>query len=64
MIFMREHKVKIKEILAMTVTVEAESAVWARRTAERKRKDGGYDSISNQYRGAVFTAPARREPER
>ncbi|MDR2446738.1 MAG: hypothetical protein LBD58_05555 [Treponema sp.] len=26
MIFMREYKVKIKEILAMTVSVEAESA--------------------------------------
>jgi hypothetical protein len=64
MVYMREYKVKIKETLAMTVTIEAESAARAREIAERRWTNSEYILDAGCFQGVVFTVPERRDPER
>jgi hypothetical protein len=52
--FMREYKVKIKETLAMTVTVEAESAAQARDIVEQQWVNGEYILDADCFQGVVF----------
>ena len=59
---MKEYKVQIKEILAMTVTVEAENAAQARDIVEDKWNNSEYILDANHFKGVTFTVPA--SPER
>lgn len=61
---MKEYHVQIRESLAMTVTVEAESAIQARDLVERQWKDGEYVLDADHFKGVVFTVPARNNRER
>ena len=61
---MREYNVQIKETLAMTVTVEAESAAQAREIVERRYKDSEYILDADHFQGVTFTVPTRSERER
>jgi len=56
---MKEYQVLIKELLSMTVTVEAENAIKARKIVEQKWKDGDYILDADHFKGVVFTVPAR-----
>jgi len=61
---MREYDVRIKETLALTVTVEAESAAQAREIAERNWKNQHYILDADHFQGVTFTVPQRSERER
>jgi hypothetical protein len=61
---MREYQVQIKETLAMTVTVEAESAALARVIVQRKYKNRDYILDADHFKGVTFTSPTRSERER
>ena len=61
---MKEYQVQIKETLAMTVTVEAESAAQAREIVERNWNDSEYILDSDHFQGVTFSVPSRSERER
>jgi len=61
---MKEYDVKIKEILEMTVTVEAENAVQARELVERGYKRCDYVLNADNFTGVVFTVPPQNNRER
>jgi len=61
---MKEYQVQIKETLAITVTIEAESAAQARKIAELNWKNGDYIINDQHFQGATFTVPARSGRER
>ncbi|MDR0324927.1 MAG: DpnD/PcfM family protein [Oscillospiraceae bacterium] len=61
---MKDYKVQIKEPLAMTVTVEAESAAQARAIAEQRYKDSVYILDADHFKGVTFTVPVRSERDR
>jgi hypothetical protein len=61
---MKEYQVLIKETLAMTVTVEAESAAQAREIAERNWKNQDYILDADHFKGVTFTSPKNRDYER
>ena len=61
---MREYKVQIKELLAKTVTVEAENAAQAREIVERSWKDGDYILYADDFQNVTFTIPMRPQLER
>ena len=61
---MKEYDVKIKEILEMTVTVEAENAVQARELVERGYKRCDYVLNADHFTGVVFTVPPQNSRER
>ena len=62
---MREYQVQIKEVLAMTVTVEAESAAQARYIVGKQWKDGEYVLDADNFRDVTFSVPPQsREHER
>ena len=62
---MKEYQVQIKETLAMTVTVEAESAARAREIVEKRYKDCDYILDADHFQGVVFTVPTKnRDYER
>lgn len=54
---MKEYKVEIKEVLGMTVTVEAENAAQAREIVERGYKNSDYILDSDHFNGVTFTIP-------
>ena len=58
---MREYKVQIRELLEMTVTVEAESALQARALVEKGHKNSEYILDASHYKGVTFTVPARAD---
>ena len=53
---MKKYQVKIKEVLAMTVTVEAESAAQARELVEKRYHDSDYILDADHFKGVTFTA--------
>ena len=61
---MKEYDVRIKETLAMTVTVEAKNAEHAREIAERNWKNQHYILDADHFQGVTFTVPQRSERER
>ena len=61
---MSKYQVQIKEVLAMTVTVEAESAAQARSIVEKRWKDSDYILDASNFADVKFTVPSRSEPER
>jgi len=61
---MKEYKVQVKEILAMTVTIEAENASQARDIAERNWINSEYILTADNFQGVTFTVPTRSERER
>jgi len=61
---MKEYKVEIKEVLGMTVTVEAENAAQAREIVERGYKNNDYILDSDHFKGVTFTLPKNRDYER
>ena len=61
---MKEYQVQIKEILAMTVTVEAENAVQAREIVERNWKNSDNILDADHFKGVTFTVPQRSERDR
>ena len=61
---MKEYQVLIKETLAKTVTVEAESAAQARQIVERNWKNSEYILDADHFKGVTFTSPNRSERER
>ena len=61
---MREYKVQIKETLALTVTVEAESAMQAREIVQRNYKNSDYILDADHFKGVTFTVTQRSERER
>ena len=62
---MREYQVQIKETLAMTVTVEAESAAQAREIVEKGWKNQDYILDADHFKGVTFTVPSKnRDYER
>ena len=61
---MRDYKVQIKETLAMTVTVKAESAAQAREIVEQNWKNSDYILNADNFTGVTFTTPKDREYER
>ena len=59
---MKEYQVPIKEILAMTVTVEAESAAQARDIVEKRYNDSDYILDADHFKGVTFTVtPPQKE---
>jgi len=60
----REYKVQIKETLALTVTVEAESAMQAREIVQRNYKNSDYILDADHFKGVTFTVTQRSERER
>ena len=64
---MKEYQVQINEILAMTVTVEAENAAPARDIVEKRYNDSDYILDADHFKGVTFTAvplQKNREMER
>jgi hypothetical protein len=61
---MKEYQIQIKETLALTVTVEAESAVQAREMVERGYMDSEYILDASHYKGVTFSMPKERNRER
>lgn len=61
---MTEYKVKIRETLEMTVTVEADNAAQAKEIAERNWKNSEYILDADHFKDVTFTVPARSERER
>jgi len=61
---MRDYQIKIKETLALTVTVEAENAAQAREIVEERYKDSEYILDSSHYEGVSFIMPRDRNHER
>lgn len=61
---MKEYNVKIRETLEMTVTVEAENAIQARKIVEHGYKNSAYILDADHFKGAVFTVPMRPNWER
>ena len=61
---MKEYDVKIKEVLEMTVTVEAKSPIEAREIVERNWKSSDYILDADHFKGVTFTVPQRSERER
>ena len=61
---MREYKVQIRELLEMTVTVEAISARQAMEIVEKGHKNSEYILDASHYKGVVFRVPARAERTR
>ena len=61
---MADYKIRIKETLAMTVTVEAESAEQARAIVERNYKNSDYILDADHFNGVTFTLAGRSERER
>jgi hypothetical protein len=61
---MKEYPVQIKETLAMTVTVEAESAAQAREIVGKRWKDSEYILSADHFQSVTFTVPQRAEMER
>ncbi|MDR2932047.1 MAG: DpnD/PcfM family protein [Oscillospiraceae bacterium] len=61
---MKEYEVKIREILEMTVTVEAANPAHAREIAERNWKNSDYILDADHFKGVTFTLPGRSERER
>ena len=59
---MKEYQVQIKEVLAMTVTVEAENAAQAREIVEKRYHDIDYILDADHFKGVTFTAaPPQKE---
>jgi len=61
---MREYKVKIREVLEMTVIVVAESARQAREIVEKGHKNSEYILDASHYTGVNFSVPAGAERAR
>ena len=61
---MKEYHVQIKETLAMTVTVKAETAAQAREIVERNWKNSEYILDADHFQGVAFSVPARQNRER
>ena len=61
---MKKYQVQIKETLAMTVNVEAESAAQAREIVERKWNNSDYILDADHFTGVTFTTAKNREYER
>ena len=61
---MKEYQVQIKETLAMTVTVEADSPRHAREIVERNWKNSDYILDADHFQDVTFTTPKSREYER
>ena len=63
---MREYQVRIKEILSMTVAVEAESMVDAKKVVERNWNDSEYILDASHFQGVSFETlyPPSRDYER
>ena len=59
---MKEYQVQIKEVLAITVTVEAENAAQAREIVEKRYHDSDYILDADHFKGVTFTAtPTQKE---
>jgi len=61
---MKKYDVKIREILEMTVTVEAASAAQAREIVERDYKRCDYVLNADHFTGVTFTIPPQKNYER
>jgi hypothetical protein len=61
---MKEYEVRIREILEMTVTVEAANPAQAREIAERNWKNSDYILDADHFKGVTFTLLGRSERER
>ena len=61
---MREYKVQIRELLEMTVSVEAESALQARAIVEKGYKNSEYILDAGHYKGVIFRVPVRADRAR
>ena len=51
---MREYQVRIKEVLSMTVAVEAESMADAKSVVERNWQDSEYIRDTSHFQGVAF----------
>ena len=58
---MKKYQVQIKEVLAMTVTVEAENAAQAREIVEKRYRDSDYILDADHFQGVTFTAAFPRK---
>ena len=59
---MKEYQVQNKEVLAMIVTVEAESAAQAREIVEKRYNDSDYILDADHFKGVTFAAiPPQKE---
>ena len=61
---MKEYPVQIREILAMTVTVEAESIEQVREIVEQRWHDGVYILDADHFQTVSFSSQKHREYER
>jgi len=61
---MKEYNVKIREVLEMTVTVEAKNPMQAREIAERNWKNSEYILDAAHFIGVTFTSPMRNDRAR
>ena len=61
---MKEYQVQIKETLAITVTVEAESAAQAKEIVEKQYDNSDYILDAEHFQGVTFTIPKNRNYER
>ena len=61
---MKEYSVRITETLAMTVTVEADSAAQAREIAESEWNNETHVLDAENFQGVTFTIPKERNRER
>ena len=61
---MKEYDVRIREVLEMTVTVEATSAEHARAIVERNWKNQEHILDASHFQGVTFTSPQRSARER
>ena len=59
-----EYKIEIKETLAKTVTVEAESAIKALEIIKRDWKNCDHYLTSEHFQGVTFSSPKNRNYER
>ena len=61
---MKEYQVQIKETLAMTVTVEAESAAQAREIVERNWENSGYVLDADHFQKVQFISRKAKDYDR
>jgi hypothetical protein len=58
---MKEYQVQIKEVLAMTVMVEAENAAQAREIVEKRYRESDYILDASHFQDVTFTAAFPRK---